>query len=87
MQSGGCIHVETPTANYWLMLIGSLVADVYRKGNGEQHATLLERRRMSNTITQGESFMMFDVDNQPVSAIMVNKVEKVNPSLVPLRRG
>ncbi len=87
MQAGECIFVRTPTAEYWLLLLGNLVASVYRKGNGEEYATLLEKRRMSNRITQGEGFMMFNSNNEPVSSIIVNTVQKVPADTIPFRKG
>ena len=86
MQAGECLYVRTPTAEYWLLLLGNLVASVYRKGNGEGHATNLGERKMSNRITQDEGFMMFDKNNQPVSSIIVKHVAKCPPDTIPLRR-
>jgi hypothetical protein len=64
---------------------GALVASVYRKGNGEPNATLLEKRRMSNRITKNDGFMMFDHDNQPISSIIVVEMKVVPASTIPLR--
>lgn len=86
MQAGECLMVKTPTATYWLLMLGRLVASVYRQGDTEHHAILLEKRRMSNRIEQGQGFTMFNVDNQPVAAIVVQTVQKVPADSIPLRR-
>lgn len=85
LQAGECLRVRTPTATYHLVMCGALVASVYRQGDGEHHAILLEKRRMSNRIEVGQGFMMFDVDNNPVSSIIVKEVCKVSPNSIPLR--
>ena len=87
LQAGECLFVKTPTASYWLLMLGNLVASVYRQGDGEHHAILLEKRRMSNRIEQGQGFTMFNVDKQPVAAIIVNEVRKVAADTIPLQRG
>ena len=86
MQAGECLMVKTPTATYWLLMLGKLVASVYRQGDTEGHATLLEKRRMSNRIEEGQGFAMFNVDNEPVSVIIAQRVQKVPADSIPLRR-
>lgn len=86
LQAGECLMVKTPTATYWLLMLGNLVASVYRQGDAEHHAILLEKRRMSNRIEQGQGFTMFNVDKQPVAAIIVQTVQKVPADSIPLRR-
>lgn len=86
MQTGECLHVKTPTASYWLVMCGNLVASVYRQGDGEHHAMLLEKRRMSNRIEQGQGFTMFNQDREPIAAIIVQTVQKVPADSIPLRR-
>lgn len=87
LQAGDCLFVKTPTASYWLLMLGNLVASVYRKGDNEEHAILLEKRRMSNRIEQGSGFTMFNCDNQPIAAIVVNEVRKVSSDAIPFQRG
>lgn len=87
LQAGDCLYVKTPTAQYWLLMLGSLVASVYRQGEGESHARLLEKRRMSNTITQGDGFRMFDYNNDPVASIIVEKWQKVPADTIPIFAG
>ncbi len=86
LQAGECLFVKTPTASYWLLMLGNLVASVYRKGDNEDHAILLEKRRMSNRIEQNQGFMMFDVNNQPVSSIIAQSFQKVPADSIPFRK-
>lgn len=85
LTAGDCLYARTPTAEYWIVMLGNLVASVYRKGNDQDHAILLEKRRMSNRITQDAAFMMYNQDNQPVSCILPLEVKKVPATSIPLR--
>ena len=87
MQAGECLLVKTPTAHYWLVMCGCLVADVYRKGNTEVNMRFLEKRRMSNRITEGESFAMADINNNPIAVIMVEQVQKLPTGSFSVQRG
>lgn len=83
LQAGECLRVKTPTATYFLLMLGKLVASVYRMADGEQFAKLIEKRRMSNRIEKGQGFTMFNCDNEPVSCIVVNEVEVVRSDTIP----
>lgn len=83
---GEVIYARTETAEYWMLITSSQVADVYRKGNGEHHATLLSKRRLGAQIVEYDGFTMYDVDGQPVAAIIPHEIKKVPRESIPLRQ-
>ena len=85
MQAGECLYAKTPTAEYWMILMGSMIASVYRKGTGCEVKNLGERK-LSNQITQGDVFQMFDKNNDPVSVIQVIECKKVKSDTIPFER-
>ena len=86
MQAGDCLYVKTPTAEYWMILMGNMIASVHRRGNGAELKSL-GNRKMSNQITQGEPFQMFDQNNDPVSVIQVVECKRVQSDTIPFERG
>ena len=82
MQAGECLYAQTPTAEYWMILMGNLVASVYRKGN-EDKVALLGDRKLSNRIEENSSFAMFDQNNDPIAVIQVKKCAKVRSDSIP----
>ena len=83
LQAGECLRVKTPTATYFLLMLGKLVASVYRKGDNEQFAKLIEQRRMSNRLELNVGFMMFNRENEPVSCIVPIEANLVNSDTIP----
>ena len=83
---GDVIYARTETAEYYLLITSSQVADVYRKGNSESHATLLSKRRLGAQIAEYDGFTMYDTDGQPVAAIIPHEIKKVPRESIPLRR-
>lgn len=83
---GDVIYARTETAEYFLLITSSQVADVYRKGNSEKHATLLSKRRLGAQIAEFDGFTMYDVDGHPVAAIIPHEIKKVFRDSIPLRR-
>lgn len=85
LQAGECLRVKTPTATYFLLMLGNLVASVYRMGDGEPNARLIEKRRMSNRLDLHTGFKMFNENNEPLSVIIPIEVALVSPDTIPLR--
>ncbi len=86
MQAGECLYAKTPTAEYWMILMGHQIASVYRRGNGGEVKSLGDRK-LSNQVVQGEPFQMFDRNNDPVSVIQVVECKKVRSDTIPFERG
>lgn len=82
---GECIYARTETAEYWMRITSSQVAEVFRKGNGEAHAILLSKRRLGAQIVEHEGFTMYDTDGLPVAAIIPHEIKKVPANSIPLR--
>lgn len=83
---GDVIYARTETAEYFMLITSSQVADVYRKGNSEGYATLLSKRRLGAQICEYDGFTMYDTDGQPVAAIIPHEIKKVSRESIPLRR-
>lgn len=83
---GEVIYARTETAEYFLLITSSQVADVYRKGSSEKHATLLSKRRLGAQIAEHDGFTFYDTDGAPVAAIIPHEIKKVPKDSIPLRR-
>lgn len=88
MQAGECVWCSTQSGSeYWLLLMGGLVASVYRKGKDEQFAKFIEKRRMSNRMTLNDGFTMFDWNKQPITAIIPVEMRCVKSDTIPFPRS
>lgn len=83
---GEVIYARTETAEYFMLITSSQVAEVFRKGNNDHHAILLAKRRLGAQIVEHDGFTMYDVDGHPVAAIIPHEIKKVSRESIPLRR-
>ena len=84
---GDVIYARTETAEYWLLITSSQVAEVFRKGNNEQFAILLSKRRLGAQIIEHDGFTMYDTDGNPVAAIIPHEIKKVSRDSIPTRKA
>lgn len=83
---GDVIYARTETAEYWMLITSSQVAEVFRKGNSEQFAILLSKRRLGAQIAEHDGFTFYDTDGAPIAAIIPHEIKKVSRESIPLRR-
>jgi hypothetical protein len=81
---GEVVSAVTATASYWFVITGRQVAEIFRKGEKEQYAKLLEKRRLPDVITENMGFTMYNVDDQPVTAIVPHAIGKTTRDKIPM---
>ena len=82
---GDVITAITETASYWFVITAPQVAEVFRKGNGEQFAQLLQKRKLGAELVEGEGFGMYDVDDNPITVIIPTNIGKTTRDKIPTR--
>ena len=75
LKKGEILNVRTETSTYWIKMENYPVAEVYRRGNAG--IDNLGKRKLSSQIVEHEGFTMYDLESNPVSAIVPLEFKKV----------